>query len=106
MHNDTIDYAWTCDVCQHTRKPSWQDEMFLAPQVTLQPFDKWVLDFVGPINPPRKKNGARYIMTATDYLMRWVEAASVVDYITATTTIFVFDNIVTWFGCPRILMRD
>ena len=79
--------------------------MLLVPQVTLHPFDKWVMDFVGPINPPRKQTGAWYIITATNYLTRWVEAASVVDCTTATVARFLFDNIVTWFGCPRILMR-
>ena len=64
------------------------------------------MDFVGPINPPWKRTGARYIITPIDYLTRWAEDAPVVDY-TATTTIrFLFDNIVTRFGCPKILMND
>ena len=106
MHNDAPDYARTCDVYQHTRKPSWQDEMSLALQVTLQPFDKWVVDFVSPINPPGKRTSVRYIIIAIDYLMRWEEATLVVDCTIATTTRFMFDNIVTRFGCPRILMSD
>ena len=80
--------------------------MPLVPQVTLQPFDKWAVDFVGPINPPGKRTGARYIITATHYLTRWVEAARVVDCTIATTTKFIFKNIVTWLGCPRLLMSD
>jgi hypothetical protein len=39
--------------------------------VTLQYFDKWPMDFVGLINPPLKRSGARYIITAIDYLTRW-----------------------------------
>ena len=58
--------------------------MLLVPQVTLQPFDKWVVNFVGPINLPGKRTGTHYIITATDYLTRWVEAEQVVDYTAAT----------------------
>ena len=64
------------------------------------------MDFVGPINPRRKRTGARYIITATDYLTRWAEAAPVVDCTAATAAKFIFENILTWFGCPRILMSD
>ena len=64
------------------------------------------MDFVGPINPPRKRTGTRYIITSTDYLMRWEEAAPVMDCSAVTSTRFMFDNVVKRFGCPRILMSD
>ena len=80
--------------------------MPLVPQVTLQPSDKWAIDFVGPINPPAKKSGARYIITAIDYLTRWAEAQPVKTYSASTAENFIFDNILSRFGCPRILMSD
>lgn len=80
--------------------------MPLNTQVTLQDFDKRAIDFVGPINPPGKRTGSRYIITATDYLARWAEAKPVKDYSTATAAQFIFENIITRFGCPRILMND
>ena len=61
---------------------------------------------MGPTNAPRKRTGARYIITTTDYLTRWVEATPIVDCTTVTESIFLFENIVMWFGCPRILMSD
>ena len=103
---NSIDYARTSDVCQIIGKLSRRDEIPLVPQVTLQPFDKWVVDFMGPINPHGNRTGVRYIITAIDYLMRWAEASPVMDHTTATTMRFLFDNIVMWFGCPRILMSD
>ena len=74
--------------------------------MTLQPFDKWAMDFVGPINPLGKWIGARYINIATNYLTRWVEFAPVIDCTTAMAARFIFENIMTQFGCPRILMSD
>ena len=65
MHKDAKEFCQACDVCQRLGKPSRRDEMPLVPQVTLSPFDKWAIDFVGPINPTVKKYGARCIITAT-----------------------------------------
>jgi hypothetical protein len=74
--------------------------------VTLQKFDKWKIDFVGPINPPSKRSGERYIITTMEYLTRWVEAALVKDCSTETTSHFLFEQVITRFGCPRVLMSD
>jgi hypothetical protein len=56
-----------------------------TPQLNLHAFEKWAIDFVGPINPPRNHTGARYIITATEYLTRWKKARVVKDYSTSTT---------------------
>jgi hypothetical protein len=65
LHRDDKEYTRAYDVCQRVGKPSQRDEMPLAPQMTLQALEKWVIDFVGPINPPGKHTGERYIVTAT-----------------------------------------
>ena len=61
---------------------------------------------MGPISPPGKRTGVRYIITMTNYLTRWDEAVPV-KYCTAVTmTNFIFENVVTRFGCPKILLSD
>jgi len=55
-------------------RPSQRDTLPLKIQVSLQPFEKWEIDFIGPIQPPGKKTGARYIITTMEYLTRWEEA--------------------------------
>jgi len=79
--------------------------MPLNPQMMLQPFEKWAIDFVRPIQP-QGKTGARYIITATEYLNRWAEAHPVKDCMGVMAAKFLFEHILTRFGCPRILMSD
>jgi hypothetical protein len=74
--------------------------------MTLQAFEKWAIDFMGPINPPGKHIGARYIITATEYLTRWAKARAVKDYCETIVARFIFDDIITRFGCPKTLMSD
>jgi hypothetical protein len=65
--------------------------------MTLQAFEKWAIDITGPINPPRKCTRASYIITAIEYLTRWVEARIVKDCSATTTVHFIFDDIITRF---------
>ena len=55
-----------------------------------------------PISPKGKHTGARYIITVTDYLTGWVEATLVKDCIVVTAAKFLFENVVTRFGCLKI----
>jgi len=69
--------------------------MPLVPQVTLQAFDKWAIDFVVPINPTAKRSGERYIITATDNLTRWSKSQVVKDCSVVRAARFIFEHIIT-----------
>lgn len=106
LHKDSESYCKTCDACQTMGTTSHRDELPLNPQVSLQLFEKWAIDFVGPIHSLGKKTGARYIIITTEYLTRWVEAVPVRDCIGETTSKFLFEYVMSRFGCLNILMSD
>ena len=55
-------------------QPNKIDQMPLQPQVVVEPFDRWALDFVGPISPLSRQK--TYILVCTDYMTKWVEAVA------------------------------
>ena len=56
-------------------KPTQRDEMPLHPKVALEPFYKWGMEFVGPIDPT--SGHKKYIIVCIDYLKKWVEEKTV-----------------------------
>lgn len=74
--------------------------------MALQAIEKCAIDFVGPFNPPGKKTGVLYIITATYYITRWAEAQAMKDCIADIVVHFSSEQILTRFGCMKILMSD
>jgi len=85
-------------------KPTLSNEMSLQPQVLIEPFEKWALDFVGPISPPSKQK--KYILVCTDYVTKWVEAKALPFVTENIVVLFLFKDIFTRFGVPREIVTD
>lgn len=56
--------------------------------------------------PTWKEDCARYIITTTDYLTRWVEAQPTSNFNKNTIAKFIFEYILSRFGCLKILMSN
>jgi transposase InsO family protein len=102
LFKDEKKYVWACDRCQRMGQPNHRDEMPLNPQVVLEPFERWTLDFVGPINPP--SNQKFYIVVCTDYMTKWVEAKALHRDTEEVVLEFLFEDIFIRFGVPRELV--
>lgn len=65
-------------------QPIQSYNMLLQPHLVVEPFERWALDFVGPINSPSQQNVS--ILVYTNYVTKWVETKSLTwetDHITA-----------------------
>jgi len=71
LHKDSKAYCRACDSCHRTGRPLRRDELPLNPQISLQPFEKWAIGFIGPIQPLGKKTSAHYIIIMMEYLTIW-----------------------------------
>eukprot|EP00253_Pinus_taeda_P025632 PITA_25632 len=73
LFRDTHEYVRKCLNCQTASGRQRKSAFPLQPVNIEQPFDQWGLDIIGEINPPSSKQH-KYILTATDYFTKWVEA--------------------------------
>eukprot|EP00253_Pinus_taeda_P008860 PITA_08860 len=77
--------------------------MPLRPQLVIEPFERWALDFVGPINPP--SNQRTYILVATEYVTKWVEAEAL-PRATKDSVIQFLLYLFVHYGLPREVITD
>jgi hypothetical protein len=76
----------------------------LKPVMVSGPFQQWGLDFIGEIHPALSGQH-RWILTATDYFTKWIEAIPTRS--TSHKVIISFlENIMSRFGCPNRIVRD
>lgn len=68
------------------------------------PFDKWGIDFFGPIDPPSE--GKSYILVCTDYVTKWVEENPMKHHRDNNVAKLMYKFIFTRFGIPRELQSD
>uniref|UniRef100_A0A2N9I694 Integrase catalytic domain-containing protein n=1 Tax=Fagus sylvatica TaxID=28930 RepID=A0A2N9I694_FAGSY len=68
------------------------------------PFHTWGLDLIGPINPP--SGGYIWILAATEYFTKWVEAIPLRKATGAAVANFIREHIITRFGIPHKIISD
>jgi hypothetical protein len=69
------------------------------------PFQQWGLYFTGEINPASSGKN-RWILTTTNYFTKWIEVIPTRQPIDTVIIEFLFDNIISMFGCPRKIITN
>ena len=77
-------------------------EMPLNPQMVLPQFEKWGMDFIGPIDPP--SNVKSYILVCIDYLTKWVEVKAMKHAHDEKVVEFLYEEIFTRYSVPKELV--
>ena len=106
LFSDAAESVKRCDECQRVKVPVRRDNMPLHPMMGARAFAKWGIDFVGPINPPAYRTKAQYIIVATDYLTKWVEAKATQKNDARTTACFLYEYVFTRYGLPIEIVSD
>ncbi|MCO5568766.1 hypothetical protein L7F22_022466 [Adiantum nelumboides] len=104
VFKDSFEWCKQCDMCQ---RATYLESRLRPnnPIMAALPFEKWGIDYVGPINPT-SRHGKSYIIVAIDYLTKWSEARAVRSDDARTTTTFFIDHVICCFGTPAELVSD
>lgn len=105
LFRDAHDYTKRCDACQRYARNDLRMELPLHVSLPLVPFEKWGLDYIGEIHPS-STSGMKHIVVATEYLTKWAEARAVKTNDAKSAASFLFEQVITRFGCPKILISD
>jgi len=82
---------------------SHRDMMPLFPILIVEVFDVWGIDFIGPFP---LSFGFIYILVATNYVSKWVEAQATRTNDHKVVVKFMKECIFNRYGTPRTLIND
>ncbi|KAM2864295.1 hypothetical protein FF1_022978 [Malus domestica] len=103
IFRDARTFCLTCDRCQRMGNISAKDQMPQNPILSVEIFDVWGIDFMGPFP---SSHGFLYILLAVDYVSKWVEEKATRTNDSKVVAEFVKSNIFARFGMPRVLISD
>ncbi|CAL9012951.1 unnamed protein product, partial [Prunus brigantina] len=104
MKKDAHDFVKRCHTCQIHANLSHKPPTLLQDMRTPWPFHTWGLDLIGTIHP--RSDGYIWILTATEYFTKWVEAIPLRKATGAAVSNFIREYIVCRFGIPYKMVTD
>eukprot|EP00253_Pinus_taeda_P026370 PITA_26370 len=102
---DVKKFAVSCHKCQIFEGERKLLPLLLKPISTEKPFQQRGLDFIGEIHPS-SSGQHKWILTATDYFTKWIEAIPRRQANDSTIIQFLEGNILSRFGYPEKIITD
>jgi hypothetical protein len=81
-----------------------EDPAPMFPIITVGPFTKWGIDYT--TCHLTSTRGHRYIIVVVEYFTKWIEAMPMFNNDGETTTLFLFNQIITRFSILREIVID
>lgn len=105
MEQDSFAFVKKCLQCQKNSNLIRAPAQEVQNQTSPWPFTKWGLDIIDKISPPSSK-GHIFMITTTDYFMKWVKIIPIWSTNTEAICSFLLNNIIDHFGLPSTLVSD
>ena len=99
LFKDVHAHVRKCDICQRCGGRQAKAAGPLKLVMIKKPFEQWGLDIIGEIKPNSSLQH-KYILMATDYFIRWVEAIPLHKVNEDAVMYFLQDHIMARFGVP------
>jgi hypothetical protein len=104
MLEDCFEYYKGCQDCQKFGNIQRVPASALNPIIKPWPFRGWGIDLIGQINPP-SSNGHKFVLLATNYFTKWVEAIPLKKVTSENMVEFVKEHIIYRFEFLRQLQQ-
>ncbi|XP_024179270.1 uncharacterized protein LOC112185254 [Rosa chinensis] len=102
---DCIAFAKGCEDCQAHGPVQHVPNIPMQPIIKPWPARGWALDLIGMIHPHSSLQH-KFIIVATDFFTKWVEAEPLKEASGTGIRQFIFRNILCRFGIPEVLVSD
>jgi len=104
MRQEIISYVQSCKSCQLRKGPLHQNCPALKPLQIVGPYERLVIDTVGPLNMSKKGN--KHILVVTDWFTKWVEMFALPDITADTISRVIVEEIICRYGAPKEILSD
>ena len=101
---DAVEWCKTCPTCAARKNPSHKSRAPLQSMTAGYPLQLVAVDIVGPLTPSKSEN--TYILVASDYFTRWVEAYAIPNQEAVTVANKLVDEFFCRFSVPEQLHSD